>query len=101
MKKVINGKMYNTSTATLIGYEVAYDSDWMHRCREELYRKTTGECFLYGDGGPATRYGCTCSDGSMGAGQHILPLSESEAREWVEENLSTAKYIELFGEPAE
>ena len=49
MKKIINNKMYNTETATEVAsYDNGcYLSDFRH-FREELYRKRTGEFFLYG-----------------------------------------------------
>jgi hypothetical protein len=31
-------------------------------------------------------------------GEKIIPLSEDEAKEWVEENMDVDDYIELFGE---
>ena len=46
MKKVINGKMYNTETATLIKRisEGTY-GNWDY-ADEELYRKRNGEFFI-------------------------------------------------------
>lgn len=73
----------------------------MHRCYEELYRKTTGEYFLCGEGGPATGYAHVCADSSLAAGEGIRPLSKEEAREWAEDNLSAEEYIAAFGAPEE
>ena len=51
MKKIINGKMYNTETAKYCGgYEFSNCGDFNYVC-EELYQKKTGELFLYGEGG--------------------------------------------------
>lgn len=81
-KKVINGKMYNTATAKMV-------ASWCHRgsynayyldslTREELYVKRTGEYFLSCEGGTSTEY----------SGRQILrPLSEKEAREWVDKKV--------------
>ena len=57
MKKIINGKLYNTETAKKLA-EYSNDCTWSDfRCLEEaLYRKRTGEYFLYGSGGPLTGY---------------------------------------------
>lgn len=101
MRKIINNRMYNTKTAVYLGRRLSNDGDWMHRCREELYRKTNGEYFLYGEGGPATAYAEEDGDNSWSAGTGIRPLSESEAHEWAEENLSTDEYIAAFGTPEE
>ena len=56
MKKIINGKLYDTETAKLIGrsYHGEGPRDFRHYS-EELYRKRTGEYFLYGEGGPMSR----------------------------------------------
>ena len=100
MKKIIEGKRYNTETATYIG---RYRTDTMSRrdfryLEEELYQKRTKEFFLYGEGGAMTKYakyveGCGYTDG-----EKIIPLSEDEARDWVEEHMDVDDYIELFGE---
>lgn len=46
MKKIINGKMYNTETAEFIdSYESGYPKDFAY-VYEALYRKKTGEFFL-------------------------------------------------------
>ena len=57
MKKIINGKRYDTSKAKEIGYwsNNLSNRDFNH-CDEWLYKKRTGEYFLYGEGGPMTRY---------------------------------------------
>lgn len=94
--KVINGKRYNESTAK----EVAkYSSDcgrsdfrWF---QETLYLKRTGEFFLVGEGGPMTKYVKTYTSGTRAYGSQIIPLSESEACEWIEENANHL-YEEYF-----
>lgn len=46
MKKIINGKKYDTSTAKYLGeYDFGYQSSF-NWYREELYEKKTGEFFL-------------------------------------------------------
>lgn len=48
MKKIINGKKYDTETATYIcGYEYDTLSVFSH-IHESLFRKKDGEFFLYG-----------------------------------------------------
>ena len=57
MKKIINGKKYDTDTAQELA---SWDNGggWrdFHHCEETLYRKKTGEFFLFGEGGPMTKY---------------------------------------------
>ena len=104
MKKIINGKMYNTETAVRIGYySNGDDYGDCHWYEEVLYRKKTGQFFLYGSGGALTCYAeCTDSDGRWHrSGDAIVPLSIEQARQWAEDYLAADDYIELFGEVPE
>ena len=101
MRKIINGKKYDTNTATACGgYEYGWGGDFNH-IYEELYRKKTGEFFLYGVGGAFTKYCTECGPSSYTGGEDITPLTEKEAREWAEEYLDYDEYVKAFGEPAE
>lgn len=51
MKQIINGKMYNTETATEIATRSNGCTGWEY-LEETLYRKKNGEFFLCGSGGP-------------------------------------------------
>ena len=86
MKKVINGKMYNTDTAKEIG-NWTNNLTWadLDYIDETLYQKKTGEYFLYCCGGAMTKYSETCSDGSISSGRHIIPMSEKNAEKWLKE----------------
>ena len=56
MKKVINGRRYDTEGAMrLAGYRYGMPRD-LGYWEETLYRKRTGEFFLHGEGGPASKY---------------------------------------------
>lgn len=96
MKKIINGKRYDTETAEEIGFWRTERSvtDFSY-CEETLYRKRTGEFFLYGDGGPSSPY-AHAAYGMMGAGEAIVPLTEDEAKTWVEQKLDADTYEALF-----
>ena len=101
MKKIIRGKKYDTDTATAIGWN---DNNLSPRdfgyCYEELYRKRTGEYFLYGKGGPASKYRERCGNAWSG-GTDIIPLTYDEARQWAEDNLDADDYEDIFGEVVE
>ena len=102
MVKIINGKKYNTETAELIANycnELSY-SDF-RRVDESLYKKKTGEFFLYGKGGALTRYAERNGDGSCSAGEKIIPLTIEDAMEWCEYYVCVEIYEELFGEVEE
>ena len=99
MKKIINGKLYNTETARELGLDNGGDG-FAYWC-ERLYQKRTGEYFLYGEGGPMTKYAKGISDNSWTGGEKIIPLSAAKAREWAEEHLDAEDYAEIFGIPNE
>lgn len=84
MKKVINGRSYNTETAKELGYQTnGYANNDIYFTGETLYRKKTGEFFLYGEGGAYSIYGRDFGM-SRGGGEKIIPLSEDEAKNWAE-----------------
>ena len=97
MNKVINGKRYDTETAELIGeWANTYNySDWSYKC-EELYRKKTGEFFLYGEGGPMSEYAVPSGNNNWTGSSKITPLTIDEAKKWVEKNLNADEYEKLF-----
>lgn len=101
MKKIINGKKYDTETAK----EVAEYCSWHGKndfryFEETLYRKKNGEFFLYGEGRCASPYTEDVSDGTTG-GSGIAPLTENEAKKWAEEKIDSSKYEAIFGEVEE
>lgn len=102
MKKIINGKVYDTDTARRLG-EWSDGQGWrdFSHVEENLYRKKTGEFFLHGEGGPATRYARATGQNSWTGGERIMPMSYREAREWAEEHLDGDEYEAIFGQVSE
>lgn len=101
MKKIINGKKYNTETAQKMGgRDNGYAVNDFNYMIETLYRKKTGEFFLHGEGGGLSRYASAYGD-SMGWGEQIIPLTEKEAEEWAEDRLKVDEYEAIFGEVKE
>lgn len=97
MVKIYKGRKYDTKTAKEVGcYE--NDGNWrdFHHYEETLYKKRTGEYFLFGEGGPMTKY-AERVDNMWSGGKGINPLSYDEAREWAEEHLDADKYEAEFG----
>lgn len=85
MKKIIDGKMYNTETAILVAED---DNgfgcgDFQYAC-EELYITKKGTFFLYGEGGAMSKYSDSSGNNSWGI-REINPLDKDEAYEWLEE----------------
>ena len=97
MKKIINGKRYDTDTAKFIGHAgYSHPSD-LDYWSENLYVKKTGEFFIHGEGGARSRYGRQTSQNWWSGGEKIRPLSLKEAQEWAEKYLDGDKYEEIFG----
>ena len=92
--------MYDTKTAKEVGY---YDNGAYGRFsyfEETLYRKRTGEFFLYGSGDANSRYR-KCRNGYQTGSEEIIPLTEDKARKWMEQHASVEDYIKVFSEPDE
>lgn len=87
MKKIIKGKVYDSSTAKKLGMRWI-GTEYSRWGWEELYRKKTGEFF--------TLYH-SYSDSS----ERIEPITYDAAQHWAEEHLDDDDYISLFGEPEE
>ena len=98
MKKIINGKVYDTDTAK----EMAF---WSNNLGprdfsfvvETLYQKRTGEFFLLGEGGPSTKYAKSAGQNWWSGGSKIIPLDWESARKWAEDHLDADDYESIFG----
>lgn len=98
MKKIINNKVYDTSTARKVGtWCSSEDPREFQYVEETLFRKKNGEFFLHGLGGPASVYRVATSENSWKTGEKILPLSFDQARQWAESKLSAEEYEAAFG----
>lgn len=101
MKKIINGKKYDTETATMLGdYWNGYGASDFNYVSEKMYLKKTGEYFLACEGGPLTQYG-EFSGGNRTYGEEIIPMTLKEAKEWAVKNMDADSYEEIFGEVEE
>ena len=96
MKKVINGKIYDTATATSIGirYNGNNERDF-HYFEEVLYKTKKGQYFLCGEGHALSPW-ASHNGSESGWGKGIRLLSEAEAREWVEQHLDADCAMEEF-----
>lgn len=104
MKKIIDGKKYDTETAKQVGETWSpagfgpSDFEWYE---ETLYRKRTGEYFLCGQGGPMSRYAEAYGQSGWAGGERIMPLTYTEAKDWAEQHMDADAYISAFGDPGE
>lgn len=88
IKKIINGKMYDTTKASELAYfwngKSLDDYDYRY---EGLFEKENGERFFVHQGWNEVR---------------IKPeVTDKQVREWADQWLDTEDYIKLFGEPSE
>ena len=101
MKRIIDGKMYNTETATCVAsYSNGYGSGDFKVIDEDIYIKKTGEWFLEGHGGAMTEYAEPDGNGMCGS-RKIIPYTDLMAKQWLLEHNFVDEYIKYFGEPEE
>ncbi|MBU2578273.1 hypothetical protein KKA69_05625 [Patescibacteria group bacterium] len=99
MKKVINGKIYDTKTADVIDEWSSHHNcgDFGHSA-ETLYRTKRGAFFVYGEGGPLTKWSIPVGSNGRGGSADIEALTRDEALRWCEErNTDSDRITELFG----
>lgn len=97
MKKIINGKRYDSDKALLVGYyKQGYPGDF-NAWEASLYKTPrSGQFFLVGTGGPMTMFAASHSDGSRSGGSDLVPISLEHAREWAEKHLSLVEIEKAF-----
>ena len=96
MQFIKNDKLYDTDTAEVIKMKSEYthrpypyaDKEMCH----SLYQKSNGEFFLLKED-----YGTSLGSKWRLNKPTIKPLTEEEAKEWAEDNLSATEYINIFG----
>ena len=85
MKRIINGKIYNTDTATRIGnHQYADRGDFRYE-DTDLYRTKNGAWFISGEGGARSRWSRPCGSNGMSGGHGIQAMTPIEALEWCED----------------
>ena len=98
MRQIIEKKVYDTETAEEIFFEKSSLSISDFRYMEEtLYRTPKGRYFIYGKGGPLSKYAKWVGDGHTG-GSKIIPLSDEQAFEFCVANGGEDIAEELFPE---
>ena len=85
MIKIIEGKRYNTETATKIAtYSYGYGGDFSAEYTV-LYVTENGNFFISGEGGPKTRWAAKVDTCTWAGGEGLYPVSQIEARELAEQ----------------
>lgn len=97
MKQIINGKLYNTATATAV-------AEWNNgQCggyaeeEETLYRTSKGAYFVCGWGGPMSSYRRRVESNSWAGGAAIRVLDGEALRAWLEEKADADTYLAIVG----
>lgn len=87
MKKVIDGKIYNTETATEIArWDNGMSNNDFGWCDESLYVTKNGAYFVYGAGGALSRWSAPCGNNGAQGGKNVEVLTKAEALRWCEEH---------------
>lgn len=99
IRKIINGKKYDTTTARLVaswtnGYYIS-DLDF---CEEFLYKKRNGEYFIHGHGGARSHYCKVIGLNTWTGGEDIKPINYEVAKQLVMQNCDVEIYEAEFGE---
>lgn len=98
MKKIINGKKYDTDTATFICSYVFSNCTDFHFYRKALYQKKTGEYFFYEEGGPLSCMGRNYGNNHLGGSEDITPnVPQEQAVKFCEENMKVDDFEKKFG----
>ena len=101
MQKIIEGKKYDTETATLIAtYEYSTQRDFNY-CFEELYQTKKGTYFMYGEGGPLSKYAKGIGNNTTSGSCEMYLVSKEEAKEFAMRHLDAGDFEEIFGEVEE
>lgn len=101
MKKVVNGKVYNTETADHVAsWDNGYYGNDFKRCEEDLYRTSKGSWFIVGEGGPMSKYARPVGNMTSG-GDGLAPLTDDEAYQWLEDKGETELIEKHFPERIE
>ena len=92
--QVIDNKRYDTNTAKLCGVfkeNIGTEKGFS----ETLYRKRSGEYFLYAEGAWKSQYAVT-KQGKRTGGEHILPLSYDDALRWAGDHMTEEEISRFF-----
>lgn len=103
MKAIINGKRYDTETATEI-CDVSPDGFYRGDFRYEetsLYRTKRGNWFLAGAGGPMSRWARPIGLNGHSGGNGVQALDPDEARALLERHHETDAIEKYFGAQVE
>jgi hypothetical protein len=98
MKKIINKKMYNTETAIEVATSGnGLPSSELGSYSEALFVTKKGVYFLWGEGGPMSKYVISFGNDLCGS-EDIQALTKEAAYNWLEENQCFGAIEKYFSE---
>jgi hypothetical protein len=98
MRKIIDGKVYDSETAKKIGqWKNDYTCDHSNYCEESLFLKKTGEFFIHGYGGTMSKYAKKNGNNKWSDSSVIKPIPFAKAKKWAMEMLNGEEYEANFG----
>ena len=97
MNKIIEGRRYNTESATLLAHwSVGFsprDNDYYN---EYLYVTKSGNYFLYGKGNAGSKYNTRIQENAYTGSEDIEPIPYERARKYAEVHLKPEEYEAIF-----
>jgi hypothetical protein len=84
LRQVIDGRVYDTDTATEIATASYSNPTDFHHYKETLYKTARGRFFLSGGGGPMSRWARSTGPNETSGSTGILAFSDEDALEWCE-----------------
>jgi len=102
MRKIIDGKRYDTDTAECVHAwdNGRYSSDFRVR-KKTLYRTQKGSWFIHHYGGPMTDMAVPVGSSGMGGSSDIEPVTEDDARRFLETHAGVDALEKWFAEAIE
>ena len=96
-KQVIGGILYDTEQAEEIAdYWNGLGQNDFNNLSETLYKTEKGNWFIYGEGGAFTKYAIPCNGNMTTGSDAIIPMSDQEAQEFLEEHSDPETYQTYF-----
>ena len=100
MRRIIDGKRYDTDTATMVA-DISpagfYRNDFRYE-ETKLYRTVRGAWFIAGEGGPLSRWSRSLGQNGMTDGEGLRPVDADEARAYLEREGDTHSIEQYFAD---
>ncbi len=98
MKKILNGRRWDTEKATLIGHAELnpYQNDFGYWEAGLYITPRSKEFFIAGHGGPMSRFGRSVRQNETSGGSDIILMSKTEALEFAEQYLDAEEFEKYF-----